>query len=391
MKEPCGSLVWSSRSGFLSLTLLFVLLALGQSPARAAEEILFEDRFDTDTSANWTVLNASDNGVPDFTADFGYDYSRDGIPAAPNSGGTTRGVKLGVNKDDVPAVATVNLYPKGRSFSGNYALRFDLWINYDGGSYGEGGSGTTEFAIFGLNHLGTRINWAPPGGASPSDGLWFAVTGEGGSLRDYRAYVGGGHGPSVEWRGFDAGFLDRDQDGEPEVNVSFDDPDTHPLKRLFPAPDYESPGVPGKHWVRVELAQRNNETTWSINGHVIATRPNTTGYTSGNILLGLMDILISRSPAPNFVLYDNVQVVRLADVVVGPPQDLRIALQPNGKLLISFVGSGQPGQYRLESRSDLGPQSQWLVETGVTIQKPGERFEVLVESTGAHRFFRIAR
>jgi hypothetical protein len=388
MKEPCGSLVWPGGLGVLAITLLLVL---GQSPARAAEEILFEDKFDTDTSGNWTVLNASDDGVEDFTAEFNYDYAKDGIPAAPNSGGTTRGVKLGVNKDDSPAFAALNLYPKGRSFTGNYALRFDLWLNYAGGAYGEGASGTTEFAIFGLNHLGTQMNWAQPGGTNRSDGLWFAVTGEGGSLRDYRAYVGGGEAPPGEWQGFDAGFQDRDGDGEPEVNVSFDDPDTYPLRQLFPAPTYESPGVPGKHWVRVEVAQQGSDLTWSINGNVIATRPNTTDYTTGNVMLGLMDILSSKSPPENFVIYDNVQVVRLEEVVVGPPEDVRIALLPDGKLQISFVGGGQPAQYRLQSRADLGPRGQWTDETGATIQKPGERFQVVVERSSSLRFFRIAR
>ena len=70
-------------------------------------------------------------------------------------------------------------------------LKFDLWINYPGGASGTGTgvSGSTEYTIAGINHLGTQVNWAAPSAAS-SDGIWFAVDGEGGSsTTDYRAYL----------------------------------------------------------------------------------------------------------------------------------------------------------------------------------------------------------
>src|SRR5687767_4887780 len=143
-----------------SRTKLMALIVAGLSTfcATQAETVLFQDNFETDSSANWTVHNASDSGTPDFTVDWAFDYSNTTytsngvafkIPAAPSSPGATKGLKLTVNKnDDVAERSVVNLYPADKTFSGNFALRFDMWINYNGGAYG--GTGSTEFGIFGI-------------------------------------------------------------------------------------------------------------------------------------------------------------------------------------------------------------------------------------------------
>src|SRR5687767_11337129 len=68
------------------------------SPAATSEPILFQDNFETDTSANWDVLNGSESGTPDFTVNWAFDYGTTtytsngvafNIPAAPNSTGNT--------------------------------------------------------------------------------------------------------------------------------------------------------------------------------------------------------------------------------------------------------------------------------------------------------------
>ena len=53
---------------------LLVIAASGLT-AGAAETVLFEDNFETDTSANWTVNGTAQDGVEDHLAIFGYDYS----------------------------------------------------------------------------------------------------------------------------------------------------------------------------------------------------------------------------------------------------------------------------------------------------------------------------
>lgn len=287
----------------LAAALLQALPAIGQG-------ILFSDDFDTDTTANWTVKEGSVLGTPDFGAQFSYDYSQKGIPAAPNSvGGSTRGVWMTVNKDDTADQAAVSIFPTGQSFSGNYALRFDMWLGYNGPAYG--GTGSTEFATFGINHSGDFAQWSL---APDSDGgLFFAVTGEGGAARDWRAYLGSPGGAPLELQGVAGGFLDRDASGAVENEAFNVNAATNPLRFMFPSPPFGTPEVPGKRWVQGEVRQQDGKITWVLNGYVIAQRDFDALSSSGNISLGNMDIFasIADPKADNFVIFDNVKVVNL--------------------------------------------------------------------------------
>jgi hypothetical protein len=299
-----------------------------------AETVLFEDNFDSDSSANWNVFNAADSATEDFTVDWAFDYANTTytsnsvalkIPPAPSSSGTTKGVKVTVNKnDDVAERSVVNLYPKDKAFSGDYAVRFDMWINY-------GTDFTTEFAIFGINHLGTEPNYDSTGSPNPlltSDGVWFAVTGEAGAARDYRNYEGDAAGSPLEFKGLDGGFLDRDNNGTPEqevIDLETDGPD-FPLNLLFPSPPYETLGAPGKRWVQVEVRQSAGVITWLMNGYVIAEKVNASPWTEGDIMLGTMDIFtsVANPKADNFVIFDNLRVVDLGTDPAPP----RLAIDP---------------------------------------------------------------
>ncbi len=268
--------------------------------------ILFEDDFDTDTSASWSVYNGSTSGTPDYTAEFSYDYSADSIPSAPNtSGGTTRGLKFTINNGDATAEnAGVSAYPTGESFSGDFYMTVDVWLNFNAS-----GSGTTEFATFGINHEGTRVNWESDG-ATASDGIWFGCTGDGDSGTDYRAYEGN---PSDDptWlndtneNAATAGFLDPDVDG------TYDDNNWDPLPAsIFPSPPFEVEGAPGNAWTTVEVSQAGGVLFWKFDGTTICTRTNASSYTSGNIMLGYMDIYtsIANPAADAFCIFDNVKV-----------------------------------------------------------------------------------
>ena len=101
-----------------------------------------------------------------------------GIPSAPNStGGTTKGLKLEANMT-LGVVAALSLSPIGQSFSGNYRLHFDMWINANG-LFPAGGNGSTEGLTAGVGTAGNRVEWN--GSGTTADGVWFLVDGEGGA------------------------------------------------------------------------------------------------------------------------------------------------------------------------------------------------------------------
>ncbi len=270
-----------------TLALATCCLWLAACVSAQEQMALFSDDFDAGTSAdNWAVLSAGG----DYTADFAFDYSTHGIPSAPNSsGGSTIGVQFTVNNNDANAVRdALSAYPVGVGLSADRVLKLDMWLNYNGGP--GGGVGSTEFATFGINHTGTQVNWA----YNPdSDGFWFGVTGEGGDSDDYRACRGGTL-LSVSAGGYAAASRNH--------TASF-------YQTLFPSPTYETQGAPGKHWVEVEISQRDGVIEWRLNGMLIAIRLDTS-VTSGNLMLGYMDTYpsIADPPEDNFVVFDNVRV-----------------------------------------------------------------------------------
>src|SRR5439155_5663078 len=142
--------------------------------------------FNTDTSANWNKLWAANDALEDDSVLFAYDYSGLGIPPSPHGGGDTHGVFIAVNKDANAAAAAVNLYPIGQNFSGNYALRFDMFLDIP-----RGASTSTEYALFGLNHSGTRTNWWRSGGVPAGwtfDGIFYAVETDAQAIPNYVNY-----------------------------------------------------------------------------------------------------------------------------------------------------------------------------------------------------------
>ncbi|MCA9250901.1 MAG: hypothetical protein KDA54_07180 [Phycisphaerales bacterium] len=281
---PTTPSIQNRRMALIALCVAFAI----QSTAHAAEVTLFSDDFDSGTSAtHWSTI--SDGG--DFTADFAFDYSTRGIAPAPNTtGGTTIGMHLTVNSTDAtPALDAVNAYLNSMTFEGDYILRFDMWLNYNGGA--GGGTGSTQFALIGVGHSAAQSVWA---NSPTSDGHWFGITGEGGDSNDYRAYRG-------------AQLLSVDESTLSAISRNHTDVF---YQTFFTSPTYESQGAPGKHWVEVEVSYIAGVLEWHINGRLFAIReePN---IAPGAIMLGLMDTFTSiASPATDtFALFDNVRVV----------------------------------------------------------------------------------
>jgi hypothetical protein len=287
------------------------------------------------------------------------------IPLAPNSTASPgRGLRFTVNNNDALAcIAAVNIYPKNVVLSGNYAVKFDLWINYPGPAGGSPGS--TEHAIFGLNHLATQANWAAPA-ASSSDGIWFGVSGEGGDTRDYRAYFGNPQGTQIDVTA---------------SSLTASNNSAGLYQSLFPGARFETAGAVGKNWVEVELRQTNNWIYWLLDGAVVGQRTNNSGFTQGKFMLGFMDTFnsIANPAAEAFMLIDNVRIEDLG----GRVRFLAVS-QTNGQVRLLFTAA--PGlTYKLESTTNL---VNWN-ETAVLpcTNSPMQYSEAL--SGDAGRFYRI--
>ena len=133
----------------------------------AGAQVLFTSNLDTSTG--WTTVQEA---TPSSLATYGYDYSALGIPASPNGGGTTIGLRMAANTTaTVQAITAATV----ATFTGIYRVTFDFWGN-SVGPFPAGGTGSTEYIGGGVGFSGTN----PRAGAS------LLTTIEGGSGVDWR-------------------------------------------------------------------------------------------------------------------------------------------------------------------------------------------------------------
>ncbi|MDA7618471.1 MAG: Calx-beta domain-containing protein [Verrucomicrobiota bacterium] len=342
-----------------ALRLLTIALLSLTTPLMHGQEV-FADHFEEDTSSGWTILDDSLNGIPDATVMFAHDYTQDSytltqgavieqrqVPPNPfDEKGTTLGLKVMVNSDSNGSEASVSLYPKGLALEGDHALRFEMFMSYNGPAFG--GSGSTEFATMGLGHSGELTAFLDGNLAIDGDGTFFAVSGEGGASRDYRAYTGDGFSEPefLDEQSDRFGFTDIDHDGIGEYNVYA----AGPLGKVLPFPPHETRGAPGKGWVKVEVRRVDNRVTWIINGHIIASIPgDLTLFGGDNVMIGYADPFasIANPGEENFVIFDNLRVVKISAGDALPVVQLetpgeRVEDPENGNTIFmpSAVGEG---------------------------------------------------
>jgi hypothetical protein len=342
--------------------------------------VAFAENFETDTSARWIERAGFAGAGPDYTSDYAFDYSSyfsaffgGPIPSAPASETqTTLGLKLTVNNNDgIGALASICLYPEWQTFQGAHRLKFDMWINYPGGVGGAGGSGTTENAYFGLNCSGNYANWDNASSA-PSDGVWFTVNGDGDAVNDYRAHVGGTNNATVTLPFSESGLP---ISGAPDANAS-----SEPYPTFLPSPPVETPGVPGKAWVQVEVEQdAGNVLSWRMNDNLFAQRTNATAFTSGNIMIGYADLFTSLAnpAADSFMLYDNVRVeleaADLGPVITQQPTNQTRRFGEFGLFSVETAGPGPMHyQWRQNGTNLPAATNQSLALPTVTFQDAGD-------------------
>ncbi|MEO7298020.1 MAG: PEP-CTERM sorting domain-containing protein [Verrucomicrobiota bacterium] len=288
----------------LAISSAFLIPAMESSA-----QTLFSDNFDVNTSAIYTV-----NKDADTEALFNYDYSLMGIPSAPNSAGTTFGVRFRANYGDATAAAAaINISPTGAIFAGDYKLRYDLWINPNGPFPG-GGPGSTEFSTGGVGNSGLSVQKNITTTTGPATGPWFAVDGEGGSTSDFRAYRGVNleAGTSAAYAATDDAFNRRDSANGYYLGT-FPGGQQAPAFQQTTYPTNQTgalaAGTIGFGWRQVEIAKIGTNVTWTIDGLLIATLNNAT-FSGSNIFVGHWDAFssIADNAELNFSVIDNLQV-----------------------------------------------------------------------------------
>ena len=269
--------------------------------------VLFADNFDVNSAANW-VVNSVDGGL-DSAADFAFDYSTLYVPAVAG-GSSSTGLRFRLNEQTGAPINAISASPLGLSLSGDYRLRFKMWVNYNGPML-DGGAGSTMHLTAGVGTSGDHANLATSGA---SDGIWFDFDGDGGStfaIGDCSAYI--------------AFTLQEDASGVYAAGTT-DNPrsTTNPYYSLWgglTAPAAQLANYPGQtgtsqagnlgiSWHTVVITKATNAVSLVVDGIPISTVPADSLPASGNVFVGFEDLFAGASsvPAMSFAVVENLRV-----------------------------------------------------------------------------------
>jgi len=352
---------------------------------------VFADAFDANTATSWTTNRSS----TDTRVTFNYNYAPDGIPSAPNStGGTTRGVKFEANLTLTNAAA-INISPVGQNFSGDYRLRFDMWINQNGPFPG-GGAGSTEHLTAGVGASNNKLYWTGAGGAA--DGHWFAVDGEGGStdntttsLPDYAALSGTSIYAAASGV-YAAGTASTSRgNGNAYYTAQFPAVAAPALQQSnYPQQTGNiSAGSVGFAWRDVIINKTGGTVEWFINGLKIAAISNAT-FTASNIFIGYWDSYasVSDNPALSFGLVDNVRVERsvtnVPPYITAQPESIGTVTGDNVQFTVGAGGTANLAyQWRLNGTNIVGATGNVYALQNAQAVHAGNYSVIVTNSSGS--------
>jgi len=322
-----------------------VVLACAPLAARA-QTVLFSDNYDAGTSlGRYTFFSADREGtgtfgngtfVGDTSANFNFNYGaytyrttdpNDGvtpitlqIPSAPNStGGSTIGVRFDVNNVNtgtalIQALPKVTEYLGGVAPSGDHKLKFDVWMNYNGGF--QGGGGSTEWFLAGVNQDGINPAGGSVGGGTfgVGQGLSAAVDGERGNSIDYRMYRANTRLDTIDAPA--SGYIAASDavTAPPAVYGPADGRNAF-YQKLFPfSSGAETPGSVGKVWRQVEMSYVDGIVYFTVDGNLISARSDSSA-TAGQDMIGYADFNNTSAANDdvtlvdaNFGIFDNVVI-----------------------------------------------------------------------------------
>jgi hypothetical protein len=292
---------------------LLQLLAGGLIPLlipTGVKAALYSEDFDADHTANWTVNSGPGNNL----ANIFFDYSTVGIPSAPHStGGSTLGLKLNANVNVTGQLLTgISVSPTGQGFTGDYELRYDGWLNFNGPAP-VGGSGSTQISGGGIGTSGTLANYA-----GVADGVWFSASGDGNSSADFRAYTPSAPASQLDASGvYTAGSRNQSAALYTAAFPARSAPAAQTT--LFPQQTGSAlAGSLGWAWHDIKISKIGSIVSWNVDGNLLSILDlSTNGVLGGNnILFQQSDINTTATTDVNgnaliFGLFDNVTVTAI--------------------------------------------------------------------------------
>jgi hypothetical protein len=309
---------------------------------------LYSDDFNTNTSANYNVNITPGATGPSSDATFLYDYSALGIPAAPHTtGASTLGLRLRVDNlqssTSANAVGAIDVATKGLTLPATYTMSVDVWGNYIGGTNisGSGTNGTTGVGM-GIGTAGTSLQ-SPNG----NDGLFVSAFHDGGntpaSNSDYRVYATTLPRPTPTTTPYFAAGTGAGSADNLDPYYAFLTSHTAPGAQTTISAATQGGSTPvgivGFAWHTFTLTQDSLNVTWSIDGHVITTVPDSAipgTFGGSNVSLGSFDGSLTGSSAANNQLFnadifDNLTISD-APAVPEPGTLLLCLIAANGLL-----------------------------------------------------------
>jgi len=358
---------------------------------------LFADNFDTDTTANW-VTNAIN---ADNDATFNYDYSADGVPAAPHTvGGSTKGLRLRSHLGALAGATAISVSPIGLSLPGDYRIRFDLWMNFNGPAPG-GGAGSSEYFTTGVGVSETHTNVAGESAGTPI-AAWgnaagscviFAVDGDGGfaeSTGDFIVYSNN-VAITANTNVYPAGA----RDNFASYYAEFGEIAPPPAQTTaFPTQTgSDNVGTLSYAWHDVVITKQGTNVTWTIDGLPIANTTYSLPFAGSNFSLGYEDInsSVTAIPRMNMAIVDNLTVQTLPFTGVTITQITLINGGANVQIDFNGNAADLPADYVLQSSAD--PQGPYTDVSSVNTSTGTGTFRALAASpvSGTQQFYRIKR
>jgi len=357
-----------------------------------AGTVLFTDDFNSNDSSNRWALNLADP-TSDFV-EFNWDYSQVGIPAAPGTtDGSTRGLRLQCG-NAVLQLDGLSLSPLGGNFTGDYRLKFDMWINYNG-PMPDGGPGSTQNFDAGVGTTGDQAVWF---NGAFADGIWFTATGDGAdgdADGDYTAFAGTaelkddtgfyaagvGTGPNTGLRNASHSFYAR-WGGQPAPAAQL---------ALYPnQTGVANAGNAGMAWHTVVITKAADTVKWQMDGVTICTVTNDPGTLSTNVFVGYQDKFASGSvsdvPEMSFGLVDNLKV----ETFTSAPIQMANLQIVGGNVVILFSGPAETVAANFKLQSAATVSGPFTDDNSATLTDLGAgQFKATTAVNGNTRFYRI--